>query len=60
MKGIFTFWAATKALLIAYRATIPHMKGDIQGFHMNLIAWMYLVKLRCYGMIIRLYDNALV
>ena len=35
MKGSFTFWAATQALLIAYRATIPHMKGDIQGFHMS-------------------------
>ena len=39
-----TFWAATYPLLIADRATIPHLKRNNQGFHMIPIAEMFLVK----------------
>ena len=36
-----TFWAATQPLPRAERATIPHMKEEMQGFHMNQISEIF-------------------
>ena len=33
MQVTSTFWAATQPLPRAERATIPHMKKEIEGFH---------------------------
>ena len=30
-----TFWVAKQLLLMADMSTIPHLKGDIQGFHVS-------------------------
>ena len=38
MQVTSTFWAATQPLPRAERATIPHMKEKMQGFHMNQIS----------------------
>ena len=39
-----TFWAATHPLPRAERATIPHMKEEMQGFHMNQISKIFFVE----------------
>ena len=36
-----TFWAATQPLPRAERATIPHMKEEMQGFYMNQISEIF-------------------
>ena len=41
MQVTSTFWAATQPLPRAERATIPHMKEEMQGFHMNPISKMF-------------------
>ena len=41
MQVTSTFWAATQPLPRAERATIPHMKEEMQGFHMNQISEIF-------------------
>ena len=55
-----TFWNRTMSFLKGEQVAIPHLKEQIQGFHVTPNAQIFLVKLPCYGLIIRLYDNALV
>ena len=41
MQVTSTFWAATQQLPRGERATIPHMKEEMQGFHMNPISEIF-------------------
>ena len=41
MQVTSTFWAATQPLPRAERATIPHMKEEMEGFHMNPISKIF-------------------
>ena len=36
-----TFWAAAQPLPRAERATIPHIKEEMQGFHINQISKIF-------------------
>ena len=55
-----TIWAVTLSLLIADRATIPHLKGDNEGFHMRYSSMIWYKRLQSDRQIVRLSDNALV
>ena len=45
----FTFWIVTLQPLGAYRSTIPHIKGDIHGFHMRYDSLLLTKWLHRYG-----------
>ena len=55
-----TIWAVTLSLLIADRATIPHLKGDNEGFHMRYSSMIWYKRLQSDRQIIRLAKSALV
>ena len=44
MQVTSTFWAATQQLPRGERDTIPHMKEEMQGFHMNPISEIFICE----------------
>ena len=59
MQVTSIFWAAAQPLPRAERATIPHMKEEMQGFHMSPIAEI-LVKYPCFQPCLSLNMEALI
>ena len=49
-----TIWAVTLSLLIADRATIPHLKGDNEGFHMRYSSMIWCKRLQSDRLILPL------
>ena len=53
-----TFWAATQPLPRAKRATIPHMKEEMQDFHMNPMAEIFVGKIALFSALSQSKDGA--
>ena len=54
MQVSSTIWAVTLSLLIADRATIPHLKGDNEGFHMRYSSMIWCKRLQSDRLILPL------
>ena len=44
-----TFWAVTQPFLGAEQATVPDLKEERQGFHMNPFAEIFFCEIALFG-----------